>query len=576
MTAPARPLLLLSRSRAGRAVAWFGVAVIAMVWGAITWDLDRERERVVAAAEADTANLARAFEEHFLRTVAGLDQTLLYLKAEYERSPHSFDLNASVANATILRRVSVQIARIGANGILADSNVPNFARVDLSDREHFRVHVNGGDQLFVSKPVLGRASGKWSIQLTRRLEAANGAFDGVLVISLDPHYLGNFYGSFDIGADGTVLVVGRDGVVRADSDGGEWLGRRLPEAAVESIFASGIGGWRAAGPLDDVKRIGSYRVVDGLPVSVLVARSRTEVLAPYRQIVLTYLLVGGGLTVLLGAAVAVLFGLVRRQEVIASDLTLKKAELTESRNRLRRYVADLERIAEVSAHDLQEPLRRVVAYAQLLAKHAEGVLDEEGRGYVAQVVEGAQRVRKLVQDLESFVAVDHLPPITELAGAEEAMAVATQRLAEDIEESGATLVIDALPKVAADPQSLAEIFSQLVDNALRYRAPGRKPIVHVTARREDDHAVFGVRDNGIGIEPRHWARIFEIFHRLRGVDDKPGTGMGLAIARRMVERLGGRIWVESTPGEGTTFWFTLPMALGRATESELDQEAEAA
>ncbi len=571
-----RPSSLLSRSRAGRAVAWFGVAVIAMVWGAIVWDLDRERAHVLRMAEGDTANLARAFEEHFLRTVAGLDQTLLYLKAEYERSPETFDLNASVANATILRRVSVQIARIGADGVLADSNVANFARVDLSDREHFRVHVRGGDSLFVSKPVLGRASGRWSIQLTRRLVTRNGEFDGVLVISLDPEYLRNFYASFDIGADAAVLVSGRDGVVRAGASASPVLGRRLPEDLVAAVFSSGQGSWSAAGPLDTVKRIGSYRAVSGLPLAVLVARSQKDVLAPHLKTVRSYLLVGGGLTVLLGGVVVLLFSLVRRQETIASDLTVKKAELIESRNRLRRYVADLERIAEVSAHDLQEPLRRMVSYAQLLSKHAESVLDEEGRGYVAQVVEGAQRVRKLVQDLEAFVAVDHLPPVEELMPAEAAMAVATRRLAEDIEASGATLVVDVLPKVAADRHSLAEIFSQLVDNALRYRAGDRKPIVHVTARREGDLALMGVRDNGIGIEQRHWARIFEIFHRLRGVDDKPGTGMGLAIVRRMVERLGGRIWVESVPGEGTTFWFTLPTVVGQAKDTELDQEANAA
>lgn len=571
-----RPLSLLSRSRAGRAVAWFGVAVIAMVWGAIVWDLDRERSHVLGMAEGDTANLARAFEEHFLRTVAGLDQTLLYLRAEYERSPENFNLNASVANAAILRRVSVQIARIGADGILADSNVTNFARVDLSDREHFRVHLRGGDALFVSKPVLGRASGRWSIQLTRRLETRDGEFDGVLVISLDPEYLSNFYASFDIGADAAVLVTGRDGVVRAGAAASPVLGRQLPEDLVAAVFSNGQGSWSAAGPLDDLKRIGSYRVVSGLPLAVLVARSQKDVLAPHLKTVRGYLLVGGGLTVLLGAVVALLFSLVRRQEMIASDLTVKKAELIESRNRLRRYVADLERIAEVSAHDLQEPLRRVVSYAQLLSKHAENVLDEEGRGYVAQVVEGAQRVRKLVQDLEAFVAVDHLPPVAELTPAETAMAVATRRLAKDIEASGATLVVDALPKVAADRHSLAEIFSQLVDNALRYRARDRKPIVHVTARREGDLVLVGVRDNGIGIEQRHWARVFEIFHRLRGVDDKPGTGMGLAIVRRMVERLGGRIWVESVPGEGATFWFTLPTVVGQAKDTELDQEANAA
>jgi len=311
---------------------------------------------------------------------------------------------------------------------------------------------------------------------------------------------------------------------------------------------------------------------------VWVGRAESEVLAGYADTVRAYLLVGGVVTAVLGAALLLLYKVVRRQKVVTRDLSLKKAELLSSRERLRRYVADLERIAEVAAHDLQEPLRRVVAYAQLLSAHAQNALDAESRDYVAHVVSGAQRMRKLVEDLEAFVAVDHLPSAEVVVSARGPVDAAVASLDEEVRTSGATVVVGALPAVAADERSLTEIFTQLVDNALRYRMPGRKPLIHVSARREDGFAVFSVRDNGAGIEERHLPRVFEIFHRLQSVDGRAGTGtgIGLAIVRRMVEHLGGRIWVESTPGQGSTFSFTLPLTVRAPAQTLFDREVQAA
>ncbi|MBC7952581.1 MAG: hypothetical protein H7Z12_12285 [Rhodospirillaceae bacterium] len=545
-----------------------------LLWLGVAWELGRDRTRVLHQAEADTTNLARAFEEHIQRTIAGLDQTMLYMAAEYQRDPGHFVLTDAAKRAVILRNVSVQVAVIGADGILVDSTIPGAAGMDLSDREHFRVHLQpASDKLFISKPVLGRASGKWSIQMTRPLRGADGGFTGVLVLSLDPLYLSGFYGSIDLGTKGAILLIGRDGIIRAASDGS--VGRAVTTAGLtDTVFAKIGGSQRVVGPVDNEARIASFRVLADQPLAVWVGRSQAEVLALHADTQRTYLSVGAAVTVVLGVALLMLYRLVHRQEAIAHDLAVKKAELLASRERLRRYVADLERIAEVAAHDLQEPLRRVVSYTQLLANHAEAVLDAESRDYVAHVVAGAQRMRKLVQDLEAFVAVDHLPAAETVVPAATAMTAAAERLAEDLRKAGATLMIGALPEVAAEERSLTEIFSQLVDNALRYRSEDRKLLIHVSAQRDGAQAVFSVRDNGMGIEERHLPRLFEIFHRLQGIDGRPGTGMGLAIVRRMVERLGGRIWVDSQAGEGSTFCFTLPLQVQKTTS--LEQEAQAA
>lgn len=553
----------------------FGAAVVALLWSAIVWDFSREKERLLANGISDTANLARLFDEHVSRTIAGLDQALLTLKAQYERDPRGFALGPSATGTLLMRNVSLQIGRIDPDGVLADSSLAEFRPVDLNDREHFRVHRDAHSAgLYISRPVVGRVSGRWSIQLTRRLDAPDGGFAGVLVLSMDPGYLADLYTSIDVGAQGRVILFGRDGLVRAASANyGMALGEAMGDPAlVDQVFSAGSASRVLAGGLDDVPRVTSFRVVGALPLAVLVARSEAEILAPLNAVRSTYMLTGLVLTLVLGAAFLILATQARRQQAISHDLTVKKAELEDSRERLSRYVMDLERFAEVSAHDLQEPLRRVVSYAQLLAQHSETALDEEGLAYVAQVVAGAKRMHKLVRGLEDFVAVDHFPPVRNLVAADESVARAVHCLSGSIEEASATIIVDALPKVAADQDGLTEIFRHLLDNAVRYRAAGRRSLVHVAARREDKAAVFTVRDNGIGIDRRHWARAFEIFNRLHITDDQPGTGMGLAVARRIVERLGGKIWLESVPGEGSSFSFTLPLEIPHG----LDQEAQAA
>ncbi len=560
---------------AGRAVVAFGILVLVILWIGVAWELGEERARTLAGARSDTANLSHVLEEHVRRTMAGLDQTLIYLKDEYERDPARFDVNAVVRHSIILKEVAVQLAVVGADGELIQSSAVKgpLTKVNVADREHFRVHARSRDVgLFISRPVLGRTSGRWSIQLTRRLETRDGGFAGVMVLSLDPDYFNAIYSGLNIGKSGVVVLAGADGVVRAASDGS--VGRPFDDPVLISSLFSNPARTMVVGPTDDERRIVSFRALGDFPLGVVVGRSETEVLASVAGVERTYVLVGVVVTLVLGLALVMLYSLVRHQETIARDLTVKKAELLSSRERLRRYVADLERIAEVAAHDLQEPLRRVVAYAQLLASRAQASLDAEGRDYIAQVVSGAHLMSKLVRDLEAFVAVDHLPPAQLTIPASGAVTVASERLSGDMRRVGGTLLVDALPSVAADERSLSEIFTQLVDNALRYRDPDRRPLIHVSGREENGWAVFSVRDNGTGIEGSYLPRIFEVFHRLpSAIDGQSGTGMGLAIVRRMVERLGGRVWVQSVPGEGSTFFFSLPLLPGQQMTAEKEAQA---
>jgi PAS domain S-box-containing protein len=232
----------------------------------------------------------------------------------------------------------------------------------------------------------------------------------------------------------------------------------------------------------------------------------------------------------------------------------KRAELE-----LRRSNEELERFAYVASHDLQEPLRTVTSYVQLLERRYGAALDDEAREFVGFAVDGAKRMQALIQDLLSFSRVGTRGAAPEPIGAEAAAEAALESLTAAIAETGAVITRDPLPKVLADAAQLRQLFVNLIGNALKFRGE-EPPVVHLGAEREGRFWTLSVRDNGIGIEAEYFERIFVIFQRLQGRDAYPGTGIGLAICKKIVERHGGRIWVESTPGEGSVFSFSLPAA----------------
>ncbi|MGI8550523.1 MAG: sensor histidine kinase, partial [Dehalococcoidia bacterium] len=211
--------------------------------------------------------------------------------------------------------------------------------------------------------------------------------------------------------------------------------------------------------------------------------------------------------------------------------------------------------------DLQEPLRMVSNFTQLLARRYEGKLDPQADTLIGYAVDGAKRMQDLIQDLLSYSRVSTQGKELVLIESEAALANAITNLRTAIEESDAILTHDPLPLVAADPAQLTQLFQNLVGNAIKFR--GEAPVhIHVSALQGSGDWRFSVRDNGIGLDPQFAERIFVIFQRLHGRAAYPGTGIGLAICKRIVERHGGKIWVESQPGAGATFSFTIPIPRG--------------
>jgi light-regulated signal transduction histidine kinase (bacteriophytochrome) len=243
----------------------------------------------------------------------------------------------------------------------------------------------------------------------------------------------------------------------------------------------------------------------------------------------------------------------RRQYEVRDSL----AERQHREAQLRQANAELQQFAYVASHDLQEPLRMVTSYVQLLAQRYQGQLDAEAEEFISYAVEGAQRVHQLIQDLLAYTRVGGTAPGWTAVDCEEVLARTVHDLHLLIEEMQAEVSHDPLPTVRGEAQQVGLVFQNLIGNALKFHGAA-PPRIHVSARREGIMWVFAVKDNGIGIEAKQAERIFQVFQRLHTRSEYPGTGIGLAICKKIVERHGGRIWVESEPGKGATFFFTLP------------------
>ncbi|QSW97741.1 MEDS domain-containing protein [Haloterrigena alkaliphila] len=238
----------------------------------------------------------------------------------------------------------------------------------------------------------------------------------------------------------------------------------------------------------------------------------------------------------------------------------REAELERTIEQLKQSNDRLQQFAYAASHDLQEPLRMISSYLQLLENRYADELDEDATDYIEFAVDGADRMRLMVDDLLAFSRVEQSGEEFEPVDGDAVIERVTENLRMQIEESGATLTVDALPTVTADREQLEQLFGNLVSNAIKYSGDD-PPAIEISVEERPDCWEFAVADDGIGIDPEKTDRIFEVFKRLHHEDEYPGTGIGLSLCQEIVENHGGSIWVESEPGEGATFSFTLAKQL---------------
>ncbi len=261
-------------------------------------------------------------------------------------------------------------------------------------------------------------------------------------------------------------------------------------------------------------------------------------------------------------------------------IALSQAQLlekeTQQSQELVRSNAELEQFAYVASHDLQEPLRMVTSYLQLLERRYKNQLDANADQFITYAVDGARRMQTLINDLLNYSRVSTRGQPFKLVDCDVILQRAIANLQIAIADSQAIVTHDNLPRVMADTTQLTQVFQNLIGNAIKF-CQNQQPQIHIGVAKETpnsdeeslnsiplaDEWLFSIRDNGIGLESQYAERIFIIFQRLHGRDKYPGTGIGLAICKKIIERHGGRIWVESKPGQGSTFYFTIPDRTGK-------------
>ena len=251
----------------------------------------------------------------------------------------------------------------------------------------------------------------------------------------------------------------------------------------------------------------------------------------------------------------------RTAEIKEAYDTLKEREsrLKDTVTELKSSNEELESFAYITSHDLQEPLRTVASYAQLLERRYKGKIDKDADDFLEFMVSGAKRMKKQIQGILDYSRIGtHGEKFREF-NAEEALNIALSNLQASIKECNAEITHDPLPIICADESQIMRVFQNLIGNALRFRKEGVKPKVHISAKKTDNEYVFSINDNGIGMEMQYTDKIFEVFKRIHAIGEYSGAGIGLAIVKRIIDRHGGRLWVESKLGKGSTFYFTISL-----------------
>ncbi|MDG0025813.1 ATP-binding protein [Trinickia sp. Y13] len=548
--------------------------LIASLWfalGALTiWDANAEMRSARSGATA----LADALTAHTVRVMREAEQVAALVSWQVQNDGVSIPLAYYVSSGLLKLDVFVQVAVIDSHGYLRASTIPGFKPIDLSDREHFRIHLNNpSNALMIGRPVIGRASGKPSLQLSQRISSLDGRFLGVVVVSVDPTYFTELYNGLRIGADGVVAVVGtRDYIVRALRSGrNQAVGATLPahDPLRQALERSPSGNLRTASFIDSRDAVISYRTLKGYPLAVVVGYSTAEFLAAWRTRSFLLLAAAVMLTVLIVAAE-------RRTKALLSNLAAahdreiaKGEQLEQARSDAEAGSRAKSAFLATMSHEIRTPMNGVVGMTEVLMRSS---LSADQKEMVCTIRDCASALLKIIDDILDFskieagkLQIDRVP--TSIEEVVDGLSTSLVTVADARGVALRTYVSTQLPPTAMfDDTRLREILYNLVGNAIKFSA-GRHGVQGQVALRATfvqgapAQVRFEIGDNGIGMTADTLGKLFQPFSQAEASTTRRfgGTGLGLAICRRLVAMMGGEMSVQSEPGRGSTFTVLLPL-----------------
>ncbi len=548
------------------------VLILTVLWGGLAVYLHSDKAQTIDNANRQGENLSRAFAEHITSILRSFDQTLRAMANDYAQDADRFDAANAIEKHGVLRDATIQVALIDQDGDLVSSNIATANEgINLKDREHFKVHVaRDTGAMFVSTPVVGRVSGRWSIQLTRRVNNPDGSFAGIMLISLDPQYLSKFYESIDIGRHGVIAAVGRDGIVRARATGtgvveiGQDLGR---SDLFKHVALAPNGRFEVDSVIDHVDRLFNYRTIAGYPIIVNVGLARSDVLAHYTQRRNVLIAAAAAISLLVAAAAGLLMRQAGRQMQTESALLRYQEELIESRNEANAANrAKSEFLANMS-HELRTPLNAIIGFSEFMAGGGLGpVGSPKYLEYARDINNSGRHLLDMISEVldMSKIEAGQYELVPEDVNVSDTVEFCVRLVAGRAEAGQISLINQVspeLPKARADVRALRQILLNLLSNAVKFTPAGGRVTVSAAANGPHDIRVT-VSDTGVGISADDLKRVGEPFRQLGRSLTKPqeGTGLGLAITKRLVEMHGGYVDIVSAPGRGTAVIVSLPAA----------------
>ncbi len=582
-------------------------------------DQRRVAEKEAIASAQRIVRLAAATQKQHVEAARQLLITLSQLREI--RPERAADAEALFQSLLEVHAVYVNIGAIDADGYVFASGQSPTNRLYLGDRSYFQIARDTG-KFAVGEYQVGRITGKSTLNMALPIRGRDRErFYGVVFVALDLGWLNQLAARAELPDGSTLTVIDRNGTIltrySVPESGGSWVGESLANnPRVMAFLKSGIESVGISSGLDGVKRlytttplsrsagIADAHVIVGLPVQVAYAAANHTLalnlifLGAVALLALAAAWIAGDIFVLrqvrglVGAAQKMRHGILSARsgvehdpgeigelaltfDEMAATLERRVAELQRAEAELKalnedlekrvldrtmelkRSNEDLEQFAYVASHDLQEPLRMITNYLQLLRQRYKDKLDASADDFIGFALDGSKRMHQLIHDLLTYSRVGTHGKEFVRTDCAQALANALANLRVAIEESRAEITHDPLPTVRGDEVQLTQLFQNLIGNAVKFRGEAA-PRIHIGVQRTGTEWEVSVRDNGIGIAPEDFQRIFIVFQRLHSREKYPGTGIGLSVCKKIVERHGGRIWVESKPGHGTTFYFTLP------------------